>query len=120
MNDGIFGGIYNHSWSRPAHYLTNGLSFFGSIAVSRAVFASGFLFAISAMVEAATSIFRQMLIFLRCGILMKMMLTVKINHLPNDLFFLLYSSHIFFLIFLLNNRKVRQLFSCPSITSNKV
>ena len=55
--------------------------------MSRAVLASGLLFAILAMVETATGKLCQMLILIRHRVLFEMMAAIKLNHLANGLLF---------------------------------
>ena len=93
MLNGILGGIPYHSWPCPAHYFTDGLALFRSIAMSGTNLASSFQFAILAMIQTATSEIRQMLIFIRhCG-LMKMMAAIQLNHLSHRLLLSFYPAH---------------------------
>ena len=93
MQDGLFGSIPYHSRTSPAHYLTDGFAFFGRIAVGRTILASCLLLAISAMIQTATGKVCQMLVFIRHGILMKMMAAIKLNHLSHSLLLSFYLTH---------------------------
>lgn len=68
-------GAY-HSWPCPAHYFTDGFALFWSIAMSGTILTSSFLFAISTMIQTATSEVCQMQIFIRYCVLMKMVKTI--------------------------------------------
>jgi hypothetical protein len=76
MSNGILGGKPYYSRPCPAHHFTYLLTLFRSIAMSRTIFASSFLFSIPAMIETATSEVRQMLILLWHCVLMKMMTAI--------------------------------------------
>ena len=61
--------------------------------MSRAVLASGLLFAILAMVETATGKLCQMLIFIRHRILFQMMTAIELYHLADGLLLAFYPAH---------------------------
>lgn len=76
MQNGILGGIPDHSWPYPAHYFAYLLTLFRRITVSRAVLASSLVFTILTIIKTATSKVSQTLVFIRHCILMKMIAAI--------------------------------------------
>ncbi len=95
MSNGIHRGIPYHSWPYPAHHFAYLFAFFRRVAMSRAILASGLLFAISAMIQSTTGKLCQMLIFLWQCLLMKMMSAIQLYHLSHSLLLSFYPAHIF-------------------------
>ncbi len=93
MSNSILWSIPYHSWPSPAHYFTDGLALFWSIAMSGTILTSSFLFAILATIQTATGKVCQMLIFIWHCVLMKMMPAIKLYHLSDSLLLSLNPAH---------------------------
>ena len=94
MQNGILRGIPYHSWPSPAHYFTDGLALFRSIAMSWTILASSLVFAILAMIKTATGKIYQMLVLIWHCVQMKMMTAIKLYHLSDCSLLSLNSCHI--------------------------
>ena len=92
MSNCFFWRIEYHSWSYPAHDLTNLFTLLWRITVCRAVLAGSLILSIPAMVETATSEFCQMLVFIRHSVLLQPMTAIKFYHPSDGLLFALYST----------------------------
>lgn len=93
VDDGIFGGIEQHSWPSPAHDFSNLLALLRGIAVDRAFFTRPLVFSEVAMAETLAGKFGQSFIFLRHSVQLQVMAAIKRYHFSDGLLLSFYSIH---------------------------